>query len=366
MFTNKARNIADACRFCWMCRHVCPVGLVTGREGNTPRGRGLLLSLDTRGITLTPDGYELMFQCALCNACTNDCATGYEPPIFVREARTEAIVNDCVPISVKPVLERAITGSISGKPLNEELKKSIKELKRTADFVLYLGDSGRSDGCGSGLALINILKKANIDFCVLEDELDSGAHLFDLMGYTSDVQDTAKACIQQLRNTGAETIIVLDPTYARFFKHQCNEWGLMDGLTAVTATSFVSELFKNHKLKVNKLNLKATFHDPCRLSRDLEEIEPARDIMKSIGIEIKEMFLNGKLTKCCGGAIMRGAYKKIADDMAKARWFDAERTQTNLLITACPCCAENFYANIPEGMEIADLFVLADKACESL
>ena len=364
MFTNKARNIADACRFCWMCRHVCPVGLVTGREGNTPRGRGLLLSLDTRGITLTPDGYELMFQCALCNACTNDCATGYEPPIFVREARTEAIVNDCVPISVKPVLERAITGSISGKPLNEELKKSIKELKEQPTLYCIWGQR-KKQRMWQRAGTHKYTEKANIDFCVLEDELDSGAHLFDLMGYTSDVQDTAKACIQQLRNTGAETIIVLDPTYARFFKHQCNEWGLMDGLTAVTATSFVSELFKTTNLRLINLTLRQRSRS-MPLIPDLEEIEPARDIMKSIGIEIKEMFLNGKLTKCCGGAIMRGAYKKIADDMAKARWFDAERTQTNLLITACPCCAENFYANIPEGMEIADLFVLADKACESL
>lgn len=363
MFSNQARKIADACRFCWMCRYICPVGLVSCKEGNTPRGRALLLSLDTRGIVLTPDAYELMFQCVLCNGCTYDCATGYEPPVFVREARTEAIVNDYVPEPVKPVLERAINGSISGRPVNDDIKREIKNCKKNADILLYLGDSALTGGSDSALALISILKKANVDFTMLEDEPDSGAHLFDLMGYTGDVQDTAKECIDRIRKTGAKTIVAIDPTYARFFKHQCNEWGLMDDLNAVTATMFVSDLIKDGKLKVEKLNITATFHDPCRLARDLEETRPARDIMEAIGVTINEMFLNRGFTKCCSGAVLRESYPDLADKMVKARWEEAERTDTDLLVTACPCCLENFSAHTPDNMKTADIFVLLDKAC---
>lgn len=39
MFSEKSKKNADACRFCWMCRHLCPVQLVTGKETNTPRPR---------------------------------------------------------------------------------------------------------------------------------------------------------------------------------------------------------------------------------------------------------------------------------------------------------------------------------------
>ena len=45
MFSEKAKKHADACRFCWMCRHLCPVQLVTGKETNTPRAKGLLVSM---------------------------------------------------------------------------------------------------------------------------------------------------------------------------------------------------------------------------------------------------------------------------------------------------------------------------------
>ena len=45
MFSEKAYKNAEACRFCWMCRHLCPVQLVTGKETNTPRAKGLLVSM---------------------------------------------------------------------------------------------------------------------------------------------------------------------------------------------------------------------------------------------------------------------------------------------------------------------------------
>ena len=51
MISQIANKHADKCRFCWMCRHLCPVQLQTGKEINTPRAKGLLLSQIARIIT---------------------------------------------------------------------------------------------------------------------------------------------------------------------------------------------------------------------------------------------------------------------------------------------------------------------------
>ena len=40
-------NVIDACRFCFMCRHLDPVGNVTFREADTPRGRALICTIPT-------------------------------------------------------------------------------------------------------------------------------------------------------------------------------------------------------------------------------------------------------------------------------------------------------------------------------
>ena len=50
MFSEKSKKHADACRFCWMCRHLCPVQLVTGKETNTPRAKGLLVRAPLAGL----------------------------------------------------------------------------------------------------------------------------------------------------------------------------------------------------------------------------------------------------------------------------------------------------------------------------
>ena len=108
MFSEKAKKHADACRFCWMCRHLCPVQLVTGKETNTPRAKGLQVSMLERGMTMDKDCARTMYECLLCGACTNDCATGFDPLIFIREARTQANVLDLVPPGVQKVIDRVV------------------------------------------------------------------------------------------------------------------------------------------------------------------------------------------------------------------------------------------------------------------
>ena len=89
-----AEKIEDACRFCWMCRHLCPVALVTGNEADTPRGRAFVLSMDRRGYKFNSDQVDMIYRCNLCYACTDDCATGYDPTVFTRAARTKAVVGN--------------------------------------------------------------------------------------------------------------------------------------------------------------------------------------------------------------------------------------------------------------------------------
>ena len=115
MFTEKAKKNADACRFCWMCRHLCPVQLVTGKETNTPRARGLHVSMIERGMPMEKDCAANMFECLLCGACTNDCVTGYDPLVFIREGRTQANVLGIVPAHVQKVIDKIEkTGNMFG------------------------------------------------------------------------------------------------------------------------------------------------------------------------------------------------------------------------------------------------------------
>ena len=67
-FTEKSRKTIDACRFCWMCRHICPIGNATGMERNTARARALGLSMVARGVEEIGASIANVYECALCPA----------------------------------------------------------------------------------------------------------------------------------------------------------------------------------------------------------------------------------------------------------------------------------------------------------
>ena len=363
MFSNKAKEIAEACRFCWMCRHICPVGLVTGCEANTPRARGLLVSMDSRNIPLTADSTEIMYQCSLCGACTNDCATGYDPRVYTREGRTNAVVNGFVPERIQKVIDRAEAGKISGQPANEALTAAVARLPKQAPVLLYLGEAAwRKGECA--LAVMSLLEKAGVEYTVIKEEPDCGTHLGDLIGYVDEVRQMAATCFEAMKATGAATVIVLDPSYMAFIRHQCAQWEILPEAAFVTATAYCAQLVKEGKLQPAQVGGTATYHDPCHLARDLDETQPARDIIAAMGIELKEMFLNGKMSKCCGGPVMQQTNPDITRQMAQARWADAQFIGETKLITACPCCGDIMGQTAPEGMQHADLFQLLAEACK--
>ena len=47
--SENAKNIISNCRFCWMCRHICPIGNATGLERNTARARAMCAFLVVNG-----------------------------------------------------------------------------------------------------------------------------------------------------------------------------------------------------------------------------------------------------------------------------------------------------------------------------
>lgn len=358
MFSEKAKKNADACRFCWMCRHLCPVQLATGNEMNTPRAKGLLVSMFNRGLKMDMGAAECMFECLLCNACMDDCVTGFDPPLFIREARTKAFAEGIVPkyaSDLLDVLQR--TGNLYG---GTAPKAHLDGLPEQAPVLVWLGATARYSTPAIADALIDILQKAGVRFAVLKDEPASGCALGDLIGYVEDVRVQAKKAAAAIAGTGARKLVVLDSYDAVFFMHELKQWGIELPET-VTATAYVSELIREGKLSPRREPLMVTYHDGSRLARDLEEHQPARDILNAMGCENREMFQNRRLARDGGSALMGACLPELNRKIAAGRWEDAMRTGAKTMVSACPQSAEALASAVPEGYRLKDLFVLLDE-----
>ena len=359
MFSENAKKQIDACRFCWMCRHICPVGLATGKEADTPRGRAVLCKYVLTGMDIQKEITGDMFACCLCNNCASWCETGFRPEVFIREARTEALVTDTVPPEVKPVVDRVLeTGTI----YDLEDTTAFPDFPEKAEILLVLGETVRARQPAIGEAAVSLLKKAGADFTVLADEPPVGAMMYDLVGEIRETRDAAASFLSAAAKTGAKTLVCLDPTDARFLKQEGARWGLLTDVEVYTATAFLWKLAEEGRLTVkNPWKGVVTFHDPCRLARDLEETEPARELLKLCGAELKEMFLNRDSTRCCGGEVLSSHSPKVAAIIANTRLDDARRTGAELCITACPGCSSVLGAQ--GGAFVKNILELLDACC---
>ena len=363
---NAAKN-ADNCRFCWMCRHLCPVGLKTGKEVNNPRAKALLLSLAERGSAFDADMAAVMYECVLCGACTNDCVTGFDPSIYIREARSAAAAMELLPPGAAVVLENIEkTGSIYGKkrtPLNANAGSAGTSACSPADTLLYIGEAASEKAPGMVKAFTNLLDKAGTGFSVLVNEAPSGTFLGDLIGFVEETRTQAKTCADLINGSGAKTLVVLDPWEAATMIQRYGEWGFPIKAEVKTAPSFIEGLVKQGKLKFIKQSGIVSYHDSSRLARDLEIHDAPRFLLTCMGYTLIEMFQNRRLAKCCGSSLFKAYAPDLALLTAEGRWEDFLRTGAETLVTACPESYELLSQRIPADKKLVDLFELLDAAC---
>ena len=359
MMTYESLKTVNACRFCWMCRHLCPVGLATGKENNGPRVKAMFLDMNEKRGGLEAETALDMYECALCNACAANCETGYEPAVYIREARSILAADGLVPPKVERVIGQLDrSGNLYGADLTEAVQQPTDASNR--ETAVYIGATMLVKAPENKDAFLSLLAKAGIEVQVFSGACGSAAAEYDLLGDVAEVHAAAEKCAEQLNASGARKLVVLDPSDAVMFKQQYPAWGIRLNMEVVTATSFVEELIKNEKLKISPQTGRVTYHDPCRLARDLDETEAARNIISAMGYELKEMLQSRKLTRCCGGQVLAAHSPEITGKMAEARTQEAVRTGASILVTACPGCTANLGGT--EKIQVKDLFVLLD-AC---
>lgn len=360
MISQLAGKHADKCRFCWMCRHLCPVQLVTGKEMNTPRAKGLLLSMVGRGAEFDADTARAMYECLLCDACTNDCVTGYEPPLYIREARTEAIVNDLAPAEVTEVLDNIEkTGTIYGE------KKPAFTASSGNDVLVFIGEVAALRAPGMVKAYLGLLDKAGVGYSVLEDEPESGTKLSDLMGYVEEVREQAEKCVAAINASKAKKVVVLNSYDAQIMIQKYPEWDLKLNAEVVNAVEFMAGLLADGKLSLKaKESEKACYHDDDRMARTFKEYKSGRELSKALGYEMTEMFNHFDLAKSCGSSVVKLYMPAVAKNIAAARWDDLKRTDAKVMIVSNPESYECLSDVVPEGYRLVDVYESLLEAAE--
>jgi Fe-S oxidoreductase len=194
-----------------------------------------------------------------------------------------------------------------------------------------------------------ILREAGVDFIELSDlEVCCGSPALKA-GYTNDFKNLAEKNLQVFKDHSVSRIVTHCPACFMIFKKEYpkvlgDKWDIV----VEHATEVLNKKIK--KLESRKGDV--TYHDPCHLGRQMGVYEPPREIIKSLGYEIKEMDLVGKESFCCGGGGgVQSNESELADKIAKDRIAMAKKTGAKILVTPCPLCYMHLKKNA-EGEDI--------------
>ncbi|WP_313200871.1 dimethylglycine demethylation protein DgcB [Pseudomonas sp.] len=307
---------------------------------------------------------ETLWSCTTCRACVEECPMMIEHVDAIVDMRRHlTLEKGATPNKGAEVLDNLIAtdnpgGFAPGGRMNwaADLNLQLLSEVKATDVLFWVGDGAFDMRNQRTLrSFVKVLKASGVDFAVLGlEERDSG-DVARRLGDEATFQQLARRNIQTLAKYRFQRIVTCDPHSFHVLK---NEYGALGGdYQVLHHSTYIAELIAARKLNLGKhKGGSVTYHDPCYLGRYNGEYEAPREVLKALGIEVREMERSGFRSRCCGG----GGGAPITDIPGKQRipdmrMDDIRETQAELVAVGCPQCTAMLEGVVEPRPQIKDL-----------
>jgi heterodisulfide reductase subunit D len=367
-FTLRQLLEMEACTRCGECINACPTFAEAQSEEIHPLSKIASIKEEWKaqylgalarlfGIRrLSPEQLEAfskgVFRCTLCARCHVVCPVQIDTrPLWI--AMREQLVEWKLYPAKFDMLRDLVTTkhNISGDDNANRLVWTQNmdhvpeglDRKEGAETVYYAGCVGslypRVYSVPQSLA--QVLERSGESFTMLGgDEWCCGFPL-EIAGMGHEVPALARHNVEAVRALGARRLVATCPSCYHTWAHEYPR--LLDeplGFEVLHSTELLAELVQEGKIKLNGLQQKVTYHDPCDLGRTSGIYDAPRRVIGAIpGIEFVEMADNREMSLCCGG----GGDAEMADAeltaaVARRRIQQAQETGAQVVVSACQQC----------------------------
>ncbi len=367
MLVEKQFETIDACRFCFMCRHVCTMGLATGWESDTPRGKALILFKVLRGhAEYNDDLVRSIYHCCLCGMCQTWCKGDYTLPAAILLARNDIVQQGKEPEAARQIKDNILeSGNPFGRPASDRfqaLEYQRPAEKPTAEVLYYVGCDTAYQRPEIANAFLRILAQAGVDFTLLPNETSSGKPL-SVLGYSNEAKQVAETLAANIKQTGCRTLVTACPSSFDALKNDYPELGVdLAGIEVLHASQYVDRLVSQGKLTLkNRLDRPATVLDSDRLGRFNDVFDEPRRLVQAIpGVELREMSWTRELAHSCGetGGVIRLLYPELVRPLADRVLAEAADCGAQLVATSCPVSKQTLLEANSRKIEIRDVIEL--------
>jgi len=347
------------CRYCWMCRHVCPVGHVTHRETHTPHAWALMIDAQSKGtLTWNEDSTNELYACADCGMCRTHCVTDQPLPDAIAEARASVAKSGAAPKAVYELHEK-LKGW--GNPYQEG--SSGKPAK--GEVGLFIGDAAAYLGPKAWEAAIKLLEAAGLKPVPVGVGKSNGL-LASSLGFPDTATAHAKAVLADVAASGCRELLVLAPgdryAFERLYRERLNiEWPA--GVAIKEVTAVLAEAAAAGRLAFrNRTDAPAyTYHDPCHGPRaGHNHAAPRALLAAALGASsaVDMFWREGRAHPCGAIGGLEFTQPAIAARLADARLADAASRGAKWVIADDPGCLNHLRSRKSEGLEVRGLYEL--------
>jgi Fe-S oxidoreductase len=334
----------DACRCCFMCRHVCTLGVVSGKESDTPRGRGIILFKILKGHSdYSEELVDAIYRCCLCGLCETWCKADCSPPTAVLEARREIVAQGRAPAPVAEIRARILNcGNPFGLPAKQRFQAidAVDGVQERPEVLYYVGCDAAYRQPEVANAFLRILRACGVRVSLLRDEHSTGKALL-LLGYYDDARATAQSLIAKIRGTSCKTIVTTCPSSFDAMTRDYPALGLdLTGIEVLHATSYLNRLAAQNRIPGLSARLaKVTLLDDTYLGRHHGIVDEPRRVLQRIPqLTLHEMAWSRELAYSCGepGGVFRLLHPDLSVRLARRVLYEAARSDAEVLATSCP------------------------------
>lgn len=316
-----------------MCKHSCPTYLATGSETITPQKIARLILYQEKSFLDDEQGFfDVMFRSAMCGACKTHCIyDNYDLRKFIQRGRSKAFTAGILP---EETTKRVETFTKFGNPDGERQPFQ----KGNGDLGYFVSCSAYKDQLiREAMDKIITVSKRQVqqfggaDICC-------GSPLY-YAGDTEGFKRVAQKMKGEIVKRKLRNVIVDCPNCMKMMTDVYHQVGVDLKVEFVHVTEFLSSLLREGKLKFNRANNTATFHDPCILVNDFGISTAPREVLGELGFRIEEPVYSRVDTHCCGGVCgARIGDCKLTDKVSAMRIGELKETDADIYVSACPTC----------------------------
>lgn len=314
-------DVIDACRFCFMCRHLSTVANVTFRESDTPRGAALLLDRVRRDPALlaNADYVACLYRNALSGACRKHCVSGYDEVGLVLAARADIVAAGTAPAVVQALVD---TLERTGNPFGLAAHAGALANRPSDAEVLYLVDPYTQHRRPEvAAAFLTALGALGIKAQVVEG-IDTGKALH-VLGYRDHAAAAAKRLQRLVADSGCKTVVTSCPACFDAMKNDLPrlEAGFAADIAIEHSATFLLKTLRDRKLNAApRATTRAFYLDSDFLRNYNGIIEEPRELLRAVGLEPVPFGTNAEESYGCGeGAVVYDVLQPEVTALLRAR-----------------------------------------------